>query len=99
MSTTPASSSLRAVLRILLMATSALLAVGLTMSLLVSGPAAAVATALLWTGLALLVSLPVLNVVSVLIDEWKSEDRRFAAAALAVLALMAYTIASKLGDR
>jgi uncharacterized membrane protein len=95
--TSPAPSApLRRMLRMILMATSALLALGLTMSLLVTGPAAEAATALIWVGLGLLVLVPVLNVVGVLIDEWHAADRRFAAAAVAVLALLAYTIAAAL---
>jgi uncharacterized membrane protein len=82
----------------ILMATSALLALGLAMSLLVTGPAAAAATALIWVGLGLLVLVPILNVVCVLIDEWHAADRRFAAAAVAVLVLLAYTIAAALAE-
>lgn len=90
-------SHLRRALRVVLVATSVALALGLALSLLVTGPAAPVAAALLWTGLALLTAIPVLNVVGVLIDEWRREDRRFAAAAIAVLVLLAYTTAAKLG--
>ena len=90
-------SQLRRALRGVLMATSAALAMGLALSLVVTGPAAPVAMALLWTGLALLTAIPVLNVVGVLIDEWRQDDRRFAAAAIAVLVLLAYTTAAKLG--
>lgn len=90
-------SHLRRALRVVLMATSAALAMGLALSLFVTGPAAPVAAALLWTGLALLTAIPVLNVVGVLIDEWRRDDRRFAAAAIAVLVLLAYTTAAKLG--
>lgn len=91
------SSHLRRALRVVLMATSAALAMGLALSFIVTGPAAQVAAALLWTGLALLTAIPVLNVVGVLIDEWRHDDRRFAAAAIAVLVLLAYTAATKLG--
>ena len=79
------------------MATSVVLAMGLALSLLATDAAAPVAVALLWTGLALLTAIPVLNVVGVLIDEWHHDDRRFAAAAIAVLVLLAYTTATKLG--
>ncbi len=97
--TTPATSPsrLRQALRVVLMATSASLAMGLTLSFLVSGPAAQAAEALVWTGLAMLVAIPVLNVVGVLIDEWRRREWRFAAAAIAVLLLLAYTIADKIG--
>jgi uncharacterized membrane protein len=90
------SSWLRRALRLALMATSATLAMGLVLSLLMSGPAAQVANALLWTGFGLLVSLPVFSVIAVLLDEWRAPDRRFAAAAAAVLLLLAYTIVTKL---
>ena len=90
-------SHLRRALRMVLMATSAALAMGLALSLIVTSPAAPVAAALLWTGLALLTAIPVLNVVGVLLDEWRQDDRRFAAAAIAVLVLLAYTTAAKLG--
>lgn len=88
---------LRRALRVVLMATSVVLAMGLALSLLGTDPAAPVAVALLWTGLALLTAIPVLNVVGVLIDEWRHDDRRFAAAAIAVLVLLVYTTATKLG--
>lgn len=97
MTASTSASSLRRVLRTVLMATAALLAVGLAMSLLVSGPAAHAAAALVWTGLGLLLIIPALNVVAVLLDEWHAKDRRFAAAAIVVLVLLAYTTAEKLG--
>lgn len=90
-------SHLRRALRVVLMATSAALAMGLALSLFVTGPAAPVAAGLLWIGLALLIAIPVLNVAGVLIDEWRRDDRRFAAAAIAVLVLLAYTTAARLG--
>ncbi len=83
-------------MRMALMATSATLALGLVLSLLVSGPAAPVAEALVWLGLAMLVAIPVLNVVDVLIVEWQMQERSFAAAAAIVLMLLAYSVVSKL---
>ena len=94
---TSAPSRLRHGLRLLLMATSASLALGLVLSLLTTGPAALVASAMVWLGLGMLVVVPALNVVAVLIDEWHTADRRFAAAAMAVLLLLAYTTIAKLG--
>ena len=91
MTTATPAARLRSWLRIALAATSACLALGLTMSFLVSGPAAEVATALIWTGLALLVSVPVFNVVAVFLDEWASTRRRFAWAAFSVLVLLVVT--------
>ena len=72
------------------------LAMGMVLSLLVAGPAAAVANALVWVGLALLVSIPVLTVVGVLIDEWRRRDWRFVLAGVAALCLLAFAIARKL---
>jgi uncharacterized membrane protein len=91
------SSRLRQGLRLILLSTSAALAMGLALSLLLAGPAEQAATSLVWLGLGLLVIIPVLNVVAVLLDEWREPDRRFAAAAVVVLVLLAYTTASKLG--
>jgi hypothetical protein len=87
---------LRSWLRIALAATSACLAMGLVASLMVSGPAAPVADALIWTGLGLLVSIPVLNVVAVYFDEWVQPRRTFAWAALVVLVLVVWTIVRRL---
>lgn len=95
--TTPMLAAwLRSWLRIALAATSACLGLGLTMSFLVTGPAAEVATALIWTGLGLLVLVPALNVVAVFLDEWGSQRRVFAWAALAVLLLLLATTVYKL---
>ena len=90
------SSSLRRATRVALMATAASLAMGLTLSILVVGPAAPVAVALVWLGLAMLVAIPVLNVVDVLITEWRLKEWPFVGAAAAVLALLSYAIAIKL---
>lgn len=93
MTTITIATHLRSWLRMALAATTACLGMGLVMFFLVSGPAAPVATALIWTGLALLVAIPALNVVAVLLDEWSARPRIFALAALGVLVLLAYTIA------
>lgn len=90
-----AAATLRTWLRTALAATSACLGMGLLMSFLVTGPAAEVAVALVWTGIGLLLVVPVGNVVAVLIDEWRQTPRTFAWAALAVLALLVGTIASR----
>ncbi|GMV21160.1 MAG: hypothetical protein AMXMBFR57_11090 [Acidimicrobiia bacterium] len=90
-----AAATLRTWLRTALAATSACLGMGLLMSFLVTGPAAEVAVALVWTGIGLLLLVPVGNVIAVLIDEWRQPSRTFAWAALAVLALLAGTIASR----
>jgi hypothetical protein len=92
--TTEPFSPLRKALRLALMATSATLAVGLAMSLIVSGPAAPAAEALVWLGLAMLVAVPVFNVLDVLIIEWRLKEWPFAGAALAVLLLLAYSVLS-----
>jgi hypothetical protein len=57
------SSRLRQGLRLILLSTSAALAMGLALSLLLAGPAEQAATSLVWLGLGLLVIIPVLNVV------------------------------------
>jgi hypothetical protein len=90
-------SALKQVLRVALMATSATLAMGLILSLILSGPTAPVASALVWVGLGMLVAIPVLNVVDVLIIECRLKEWPFAGAAAAVLALLAYTVFEKLG--
>lgn len=82
---------LRSWLRIALAATSATLGLGLALFFTVSGPASEVATALLWTGLALLVAIPALNVVAVFFDELASTRRRFAWAAAGVIVLLIAT--------
>ncbi len=88
-------SALRRALRVALMATSATLAMGLALSLFVSGPAAPVAQALLWLGLGMLVAIPVLNVIDVVIIECRLKEWPFAAAGAGVLILLAYTVAIK----
>lgn len=89
-------SALKRTLRVALMATSATLAMGLVLSLLVSGPGAPVASALVWLGLGMLVAIPVLNVIDVLIIEWRLKEWPFVGAAAAVLVLLAYTVFDKL---
>ena len=66
----------------------AALAAGLTLALAGAG----VARALLIAGLSGLVVLPVANVVSALVEEIHRRDWPFAAAALAVLAILAYNV-------
>ena len=78
-------------LRLVLMATSATLAMGVALSILVAGPAAPVAEALVWLGLGMLVTIPILNVVDVLIIECRLKEWPFAGAAAAVLVMIAYT--------
>lgn len=90
-----AASTLRSWLRMALAATSACLGLGLLMSFLVTGPVAEVAVALVWTGIGLLLLVPVGNVVAVFLDERGQTPRTFAWAALAVLALLVGTIASR----
>ncbi|MSO50658.1 MAG: hypothetical protein EXQ49_12310 [Acidobacteria bacterium] len=92
----PEFSVLKRGLRLALMATSATLAMGLALSLFVSGPAAPVAEALLWLGLGMLVAIPILNVINVVIIECRLKEWLFAAAGVAVLVLLAYTIAAKI---
>lgn len=89
---------LRAALRIALAATSACLGLGLLMWFLVTGPVQEVATALIWTGLALLVMIPALNVLAVLFDEWTTRPRVFAWAAVGVLLLLAISTAYKIWE-
>lgn len=89
-------SALKRALRVALMATSATLAMGLVLSVVVSGPAAPVASALVWLGLGMLVAIPVLNVIDVLIIECRLKEWPFAGAAAAVLLLLAYTIFDRL---
>ncbi|MBM3750707.1 MAG: hypothetical protein FJW21_05935 [Acidimicrobiia bacterium] len=96
MTTIYAAERLRSWLRILLAATSACLGLGLVMSFLVTGPVAQVATALVWTGLALLVLVPLLNVVSVFAEEWSAGRRAFAWAAAGVILLLITTTIYKL---
>ena len=78
-------------LRVVLMATSATLAMGLALSLFVAGPAAPAAEAMVWLGLGMLVTIPVLNVIDVLIIECRLKEWPFAGAAVAVLLMLAYT--------
>jgi uncharacterized membrane protein len=85
--TTPAAR-LRSALRMALAATSACLGMGLLMWFLITGPAQQVGTAMIWAGLALLVLIPVLNVIAVLLDEWSVKPRTFAWAAAGVLLLL-----------
>jgi len=92
----PDFSLLRRVLRVVLMATSATLALGLVLSLIVSGPTAPIGDAMVWLGLAMLVAIPVFNVIDVLIIECRLKEWPFAGAALAVLALLTYTVVEKL---
>lgn len=90
------SSPLGRAVRMVLIITSATLAMGLALSLVVAGPAAPVAEALVWLGLGMLVAIPVLNVIDVLIIEYRLKEWPFAGAAIAVLVLLAYTVAEKL---
>jgi hypothetical protein len=89
-------SPLKRALRLALAATSATLATGLVMSLLLSGPAAPVAVSLVWLGLGMLVAIPVFNVIDVLIIECRLKEWPFAGAAALVLAMLAYTFVEKL---
>ncbi len=83
---------LRSWLRLAMAGTSACLGLGLGIALFVTGPAAEVGVALIWTGIGLLILVPVVNVLAVFLEEWREPPRRFAWAALAVLALMGWTI-------
>lgn len=94
--TTQIFSPLKRSLRRALVATSATLAMGLALSLVVSGPTAPVADALVWLGLGMLVAIPVFNVIDVLIIEWRLKEWPFAGAAVAVLLMLAYTVIEKL---
>jgi hypothetical protein len=96
MSTVTLAARLRSSLRMALAATSACLGMGLLMWFLVTGPAQEVATALIWTGLGLLVLIPVLNVIAVLLDEWSATPRTFAWAAVGVLLLLVISTAYKI---
>jgi uncharacterized membrane protein len=93
---TPPLSALGRAIRTSLMATSATLAMGLALSLLLGGPAALVGEKLVWLGLAMLIAIPVANVVDVLIIEWRLKEWPFVGAAIGVLLLLAYAIISKL---
>ena len=95
--TTAVFSPLKRALRLALAAASATLATGLVMSMVLSGPAASVAAALVWLGLGMLVALPVLNVIDVLIIECRLKEWPFAGAAALVLLMLAYTFFEKLG--
>ena len=94
--TTDTFSPLKRALKLALAVTSATLATGLAMSLVLSGPAAPVAVALVWLGLGMLVAIPVLNVIDVFIIECRLKEWPFAAAAAAVLLMLAYTFVEKL---
>jgi uncharacterized membrane protein len=96
MTTISAASQLRSWLRMGLAATSACLGMGLAMWLLWAGPGSEVGTAMIWIGLAILVLIPVLNVVAVLLDEWSAKPRTFAMAAIAVLVLLIVSTVYKL---
>jgi len=93
--TAPISALGRAV-KMVLVATAATLAMGLALSLVVTGPAAPAANALIWLGLGMLVTIPILNVVDVLLIECRLKEWPFAGAAVAVLLMLAYTIFEKL---
>ena len=86
------SSILGPALRKALIATSATLATGLAMSLILSGPAAPVALALVWLGLGMLVAIPILNVIDVLLIECRLREWPFAGAAVAVLLMLSFTL-------
>ena len=90
------STGLGRALRLVLVATSATLAMGLVLSLIVAGPAAPIANAMVWLGLGMLVTIPILNVIDVLIIEWRLKEWPFAGAAAAVLLMLAYTFVEKL---
>jgi len=90
-----AFSVLGRTLRLVLMATSATLAMGVALSLFVAGPAAPVANAMVWLGLGMLVTIPILNVIDVLIIECRLKEWPFAGAAGAVLVMLAYTLFEK----
>ena len=89
-------SALGRAVKMVLVATAATLAMGLALSLVVTGPAAPVANALVWLGLGMLVTIPILNVVDVLLIEWRLKEWPFAGAAVAVLLMLAYTVFEKL---
>lgn len=96
MNTEAAPTPLSRAVKMVLVATAATLAMGLGLSLVVTGPAAPVANALIWLGLGMLVTIPILNVVDVLLIEWRLKEWPFAGAAVAVLLMLAYTIFEKL---
>ena len=91
----PVSALGRAV-KMLLVATAATLAMGMVLSLVLTGPAAPGANALVWLGLGMLVTIPILNVVDVLLIECRLKEWPYAGAAVAVLVMLAYTIFEKL---
>jgi hypothetical protein len=91
----PVATGLGRALRLVLMATSATLAMGLALSLFLAGPAAPTATAMVWLGLGMLVTIPILNVIDVLMIEWRLKEWPFAGAAAAVLLMLAYTFVEK----
>ena len=93
------SSILGPAVRMALIATSATLATGLAMSLVVSGPAAPVAVALVWLGMGMLVAIPVLNVIDVLLIEWRLKEWPFVGAAVAVLLMLGYTLVKLVSSR
>ena len=99
MSTITLASRLRSSLRMALAATSACLGMGLAMWLLWTGPGSEVGTAMIWLGLAMLVLIPVLNVVAVLLDEWSATPRTFAWAAAGVLLLLIISTVYKVLSR
>ena len=68
-----ATSTLKRVLRLALMATSATLAMGLALSLVVAGPAVPAAEAMVWLGLGMLVMIPVFNVIDVLMNSLRKK--------------------------
>jgi hypothetical protein len=92
----PLPTGLSRVLRLVLMATSATLAMGLALSLIVAGPTAPIGGAMIWLGLGMLVTIPILNVIDVLIIESGLKEWPFASAAAAVLLMLAYTFLEKL---
>jgi hypothetical protein len=69
---------------------------GVALSLVLAGPTAPVAEAMVWLGLGMLVTIPVFNVIDVLLIEWRLREWPFAGAAVAVLMLLAYTVIDKL---
>ena len=94
--TTEPFSPLKRALRVALFTTSATLAMGLVLSLVASGLTAPVAQALVWVGLAMLVTIPIVNVIDVLMIEWRLKEWPFVGAAVAVIAMLGYTVFDKL---
>lgn len=90
------ATRLREALRTALLATTACLGMALGLSLLVAGPARPAATALIWTGLGLLVLVPVGNVLAVLVEEWPARPRTFAWVALGVMAVLVWAVLQRL---